>query len=156
MRLTQWTDYSLRILMYCAAHQDRVAPVSITEIAQAHGISRSHLTKIVMDLAASGLLETTRGRGGGLRLLRPAADIRLGDVVRLGERDLTLVECFDPSANHCVLIGRCGLQATLTHALTAFLEVLDRTRLSDLLPTSDSAARPAHALPLLRRDRTGS
>jgi DNA-binding transcriptional MocR family regulator len=72
MRLTQWTDYSLRVLMYCAATQGRDALPTVSEIAQAHGISRSHLTKIVMTLAAQGWLETSRGRGGGLRLLRPA------------------------------------------------------------------------------------
>ena len=65
MRLTNWTDYTLRVLMYCAASAGRAQPVTIGEIAQAHGISHSHLTKVVMDLAAQGLLETTRGRGGG-------------------------------------------------------------------------------------------
>ena len=67
MRLTQWTDYTLRVLMYCAASQERELPVTITEIADSHGISRSHLTKIVQELSAQGLLETTRGRGGGCR-----------------------------------------------------------------------------------------
>ncbi len=151
MRLTQWTDYSLRVLMYCAAiPAGREAPVTITEIAQAHGISRSHLTKIVMDLAAHGLLETTRGRGGGLRLLRPAEEIRLGDVVRLGERDLVLVECFDPEINQCQLTGHCGLQATLGRALDAFMQVLDQTALADLIapPQHDRCAsrHPAPAL----------
>ena len=65
MRLTQWTDYTLRVLMYCAACQEREQPVTISEVAEAHGISRSHLTKIVQQLAAQGLLDTTRGRGGG-------------------------------------------------------------------------------------------
>ena len=86
MRLTNWTDYTLRVLMYCAASAGRAQPVTIGEIAQAHGISHSHLTKVVMDLAAQGLLETTRGRGGGLRLLKPAAEIGLGDVVRASEK----------------------------------------------------------------------
>ncbi len=82
MRLTQWTDYALRLLMYCAVHQQREHPITISEVAQVHNISRSHLTKIVQDLAGRGLLETTRGRGGGMRLLRPAQDISLGTVVR--------------------------------------------------------------------------
>jgi Rrf2 family nitric oxide-sensitive transcriptional repressor len=76
MRLTRWTDYTLRVLMYCAASEGRDTPVTIAEIAQAHNISRSHLTKIVMELSAQGLLETTRGRGGGLRLLKPASETR--------------------------------------------------------------------------------
>lgn len=159
MRLTQWTDYSLRVLMYCAAiPAGREAPVTITEIAQAHGISRSHLTKIVMDLAAHGLLETTRGRGGGLRLLRPAEEIRLGDVVRLGERDLVLVECFDPEINQCQLTGHCGLQATLGRALDAFMQVLDQTALTDLIAARSTAGAPAgiQALHWLPPGRTGS
>ena len=82
MRLTNWTDYTLRVLMYCAASAGRAQPVTIGEIAQAHGISHSHLTKVVMDLAAQGLLETTRGRGGGLRLLKAPGAIRIGDVTR--------------------------------------------------------------------------
>ena len=82
MRLTQWSDYSLRVLMYCAACSQRETPATISEIAEAHGISRSHLTKIVMTLSAAGWIETTRGRGGGLRLLKAAEDIVLGDVIR--------------------------------------------------------------------------
>eukprot|EP01041_Mallomonas_annulata_P017638 gene17638-36191_t len=95
MRLTQWTDYTLRVLMYCAATEGREQPVTITEVAEGYGISRSHLTKIVMTLSGLGLLETTRGRGGGLRLLKPAHSIVLGEVVRQTESDFTLVECFD-------------------------------------------------------------
>ncbi|NCN96661.1 MAG: Rrf2 family transcriptional regulator, partial [Rhodoferax sp.] len=87
MRLTQWTDYTLRVLMYCAATLERGEPVTITEIAESHGISRSHLTKIVQELAARGWLETTRGRGGGMRLSVPAQEICLVDVVRATETD---------------------------------------------------------------------
>ena len=82
MRLTQWTDYTLRVLMYCAATEGREQPVTITEVAEGYGISRSHLMKIVQQLSAQGLLETTRGRGGGMRLMRPASDINIGAVVR--------------------------------------------------------------------------
>ena len=95
MRLTQWTDYSLRVLMFCAAQHGRAQPVTITEIQQAHGISRNHLTKVVVALGRLGYLETTRGRGGGLRLLQPAAQVRLGQVVRDTETDFRLLECFD-------------------------------------------------------------
>lgn len=133
MRLTQWTDYSLRVLMYCAVHQQREQPVTITEIAEAHGISRSHLTKIVMTLSALGYLETTRGRGGGLRLLVPAEQIVLGEVVRQTETDFNLVECFDAAANQCRIAGQCGLKHVLADALGAYLAKLDAVTLADLV-----------------------
>ena len=81
MRLTQWTDFTLRVLMYCAACYERALPVTITEVAEAYGISRSHLTKIVQDLSARGYLETTRGRGGGMRLMRPAKGLMVAAQV---------------------------------------------------------------------------
>jgi len=133
MRLTHWTDYSLRVLMYCAACAQREQPATISEIAEAHGISRSHLTKIVMTLAGMGLLETTRGRGGGLRLLKPAKDIVLGDVVRQTESDFTLVECFDAEHNSCRLDGYCRLKGALQQAMASYLQVLDGVTLADLV-----------------------
>ncbi|MDO9202388.1 MAG: Rrf2 family transcriptional regulator [Hydrogenophaga sp.] len=144
MRLTQWTDYSLRVLMYCAACAQREKPATISEIAEAHGISRSHLTKIVMTLSGMGLLETTRGRGGGLRLLKPAQDIVLGDVVRQTETDFTLVECFDADHNTCRLDGHCRLKGALQQAMDSYLAVLDGVTLADLLepmPTPGAGAR---------------
>ena len=144
MRLTNWTDYSLRVLMYCAACAQREQPATISEIAEAHGISRSHLTKIVMTLSGMGLLETTRGRGGGLRLLKPAQDIVLGDVVRQTETDFTLVECFDADHNTCRLDGHCRLKGALQQAMQAYLQVLDGVTLADLLepmPAPGAAAR---------------
>ncbi len=139
MRLTQWTDYALRVLMYCAASEGRAQPVTITEMAEQHAISRSHLMKIVQALAAQGLLDTTRGRGGGLRLRVPAAEIRLGDVVRLTESDFDMVECFDPAVNRCRLTGHCLLRGVLAQATQSYLTVLDGVTLADLV------ARPAAA-----------
>ncbi len=133
MRLTQWTDYSLRVLMYCAACTQREKPATISEIAGAHGISRSHLTKIVMTLSGLGLLETTRGRGGGLRLLKPAHLIVLGDVIRQTETDFTLVECFSDEHNSCRLDGYCRLKGTLQKAMDRYLAELDGVTLADLL-----------------------
>ena len=133
MRLTQWTDYSLRVLMYCAACHERAQPVTISEIALSHHISRSHLTKIVMTLSSLGYLATTRGRGGGLRLLRPAREITVGDVVRRTETDFNLVECFDPSSNACLLNGRCRLKGALKRAMDRYLETLDAVTLEDLV-----------------------
>jgi Rrf2 family nitric oxide-sensitive transcriptional repressor len=139
MRLTQWTDYTLRVLMYCAATQGRVQPVTITEIAEGYGISRSHLMKIVQQLSAQGLLETTRGRGGGIRLARPASGINVGVVVRATETDFNLVECFDPATDECRLKG------VLRQALQAYLAVLDGVTLADLMAPPTRVGTPALA-----------
>ena len=132
MRLTQWTDYTLRVLMYCAACQGREQPVTINEVAQSHGISRSHLTKIVQQLAAQGLLDTTRGRGGGMRLMKPASEINLGQIVRMTETDFDMVECFNAELNQCCLGSHCRLHGVLAQAMRAFLAVLDGVTLADL------------------------
>lgn len=145
MRLTQWTDYTLRVLMYCAACQGRAQPVTITEIAEQHGISRSHLTKIVQELGARGWLETTRGRGGGIRLLKPAQDIGLGEVVRATETDFAMVECFDPVQNQCRMSQHCRLKAVLSQATQRYLAVLDGVTLADLV-ASAAPARSASAV----------
>jgi len=145
MRLTDYTDYTLRVLMFCAVHTDR--PISIAEIADGHGISKNHLMKIVNDLARQGLLETTRGRGGGLRLLRDPASIGVGDVVRAAETDFRLVECFDPSSNACTLAPGCRLKGLFGRALQAYFQTLDGATLADIMaPTT----RPV-ALPVVRR-----
>jgi len=141
MRLTQWTDYTLRVLMYCAASQARALPVTITEIADSHGISRSHLTKIVQELAARGWLETTRGRGGGMRLLVPAKNICLGDVVRATETDFNMVECFDLALNQCRLNPQCRLKGVLHQATQSYLAVLDRVTLADLVTSAPASAQ---------------
>ncbi|MFN4121473.1 RrF2 family transcriptional regulator [Acidovorax sp.] len=134
MRLTQWTDYTLRVLMYCAATEGRAKPVTISEVAEGYGISRSHLMKIVQQLAAQGLLETTRGRGGGMRLMRPAASINVGEVVRATETDFHLVECFDPATDACRLSSHCRLKGVLSQAMDAYLAVLDGVTLAELVP----------------------
>lgn len=145
MRLTQWTDFTLRVLMYCAACQERTQPVTISEIAESHGISRSHLTKIVQELAARGWLETTRGRGGGMRLLKPANEICLGEVVRATETDFAMVECFDPALNQCRLSTHCRLKGVLNQATLSYLAVLDGITLADLVaPTKKTAGASAN------------
>lgn len=152
MRLTNWSDYSLRVLMYCAACAEREQPATIGEIAEAHAISRSHLTKIVMTLSSMGLLETTRGRGGGLRLLKPAKNIVLGAVIRQTETDFTLVECFDAAHNNCLLDGRCRLKAAFQAAMKAYLAVLDGVTLADLVapvpePSGSKTTHRMHWIP---------
>lgn len=133
MRLTQWTDYTLRVLMYCAACEGREHPVTITEIAQNYDISRSHLTKIVQELGTQGLLETTRGRGGGIRLMKSAYSANIGAIVRATETDFQLVECFDLSTNQCRISSHCRLQGVLYQAMQAFFAVLDTVTLEDLM-----------------------
>lgn len=130
MRLAEYTDYTLRVLMYCAAHPDEL--VTIGELAERHGLSKNHLMKIVNDLARQGLLETTRGRGGGLRLLKDPASIRIGDVVRKSETDFRLVECFDAGTNLCTLTPTCRLKHLFSAALKAYFKELDGASLADI------------------------
>ena len=101
MRLTSYSDYALRMLIYVAVHPDQF--VTISEIAKSYGISKNHLMKIANELAVAGVLEAVRGRNGGLRLARPAEDISIGAVVRMTESRSDLVECFDPATNTCVI-----------------------------------------------------
>jgi Rrf2 family nitric oxide-sensitive transcriptional repressor len=150
MRLTQWTDYALRVLMYCATHQQRDTVPTIAEIAQAHGISRSHLMKVVMELSAMGWLSTTRGRGGGLRLMLPPAQIVIGEVVRQMEEDFRIVECFNPETNTCRLDRVCRLKGTLNQALKAYMAVLDGVTLADLV----APGRSVSTVPLTAVKRT--
>jgi Rrf2 family transcriptional regulator, nitric oxide-sensitive transcriptional repressor len=130
MRLSEYTDYTLRVLMYCAAHRGRL--VTIAELAEHHGLSKNHLMKVVNDLAHRGLIETTRGRGGGLRLLAEPETIRIGDVVRATETDFRLVECFDPGTNACMLSPSCRLKHLFGDALKAYFKALDAATLADM------------------------
>jgi Rrf2 family nitric oxide-sensitive transcriptional repressor len=130
MRLSEYTDYTLRVLMYCAAHRDRL--VTIGELAEQHGLSKNHLMKVVNDLARQGLLETTRGRGGGLRLLAEPETIRIGDVVRATETDFRLVECFDAATNACTLTPSCRLKHLFDDALAGYFKALDGATLADM------------------------
>ncbi len=131
MRLTLHTDYALRLLMVIAAEPDRRH--TIAEIAHRYGISRNHLTKVALTLVQAGFVDAQRGRGGGLALARPAAAIRLGDVVRATEEDFALVECFAPATNACTITAACGLRAPLRAAIDAFLAELDRHSLADII-----------------------
>ena len=130
MRLTYLTDYSLRVLRYVSAVPQRL--VTIQEIAQGYGISENHLMKVVHGLAQHGFIETVRGRGGGLRLARPASDITVGAVVRAVEDDFALVECFRTD-NTCRITPVCRLRGALQDALSAYFEVLDNRTLAELV-----------------------
>ncbi len=130
MRLSTFSDYSLRVLMYLGVQPDRLA--TIAEIAAGHGISESHLMKVVHQLGRFGLVETVRGKGGGMRLALAPQHIVLGDVIRQTESDFTLVECFASNAT-CRIQGACHLSAILGEALNALFLVLDGYTLADLL-----------------------
>lgn len=147
MRLAEYTDYTLRVLMYCAADPTRL--VTIAELADRHGVSKNHLMKIVNDLARQGLVQTTRGRGGGLRLLKQPEDIRIGDVVRHCETDFRLVECFDSRTNTCELTPSCRLKGVFETALHAYFQALDRVTLTDII--APPRARVPMRAPLSRR-----
>lgn len=130
MRLTLFTDLALRLLMLAGSSPGQL--VTIERAARIHGVSRAHLTKVAQRLVGGGLLVSVRGRSGGLRLGRPAAQIRLAEVVRLTEPDFALVECFT-SHNRCVITGPCRLPRLLRQATDAFLDTLDRHTLADIL-----------------------
>jgi Rrf2 family nitric oxide-sensitive transcriptional repressor len=155
MRLAEYTDYTLRVLMYCAARPQQ--RVTIAELAEQHGVSRNHLMKIVNDLGRQGLVQTTRGRGGGLRLLRDPATIRVGDVVRACETDFRIVECFDASTDRCTLTPNCRLKGLFGNALRAWFDALDAASLADLvgpLPADRPPQSPARGVTMRLRDRT--
>lgn len=139
MRLTLHTDYALRTLLYLGGRPS--VRVSIRDIAQAYGISENHLVKVVHRLGQEQFITTTRGRGGGLTLGRPAQEIGIGEVVRFTEDDMMLVDCEGRAAGNraCILSPSCHLRGVLGEALGAFLAVLDRYTLADLLRPADLA-----------------
>jgi Rrf2 family nitric oxide-sensitive transcriptional repressor len=131
VKLTAFTDYSLRVLMYLGTEPGRRA--TIAEIAQVYGISENHLTKVVHFLGKSGWLAGVRGKGGGIALARPLAEIRLGDVVRAAEGESMPAECFDAGGGDCCIAPACRLRGVLQGAFDAFYAALDRHTLEDLV-----------------------
>ena len=131
MRLTLHTDLALRLLMLLALEPDDLH--TIEEVATRYRISRNHLMKVTQTLTQGRFVESLRGRGGGLRLAKPAARINLGAVIRATEDSLALVECFDHGRNTCIVSSACGLRGPLEEALSAFLTVLDKYSLADLI-----------------------
>jgi Rrf2 family nitric oxide-sensitive transcriptional repressor len=139
MRLTVYTDYSLRVLMYLAVHPE--PRPTIAEIASSYGVSRNHLMKVVHALGLEGYIETLRGKHGGLRLARAPEEIVLGDVVRRTEPDLALLPCFDPVNAPCAITPACRLRGALHQAQAAFLKVLDGYSLADLVQNRSALAQ---------------
>ena len=152
MRITNYTTYALRTLMFAALNDNRLCQAQ--EVADAFGISKSHLVKCVHQLGQWGFLHCVRGRNGGFRLAMPASQIAVGAVVRKTEDTLDLVECFDADTNNCPLINSCVLSQSLQRAMAAFIAELDAISIDDvtrnkrqlfdlLAPTS----QPVHSAP---------
>lgn len=133
MRLTRQTNYAIRILMYCAANDGKLS--RIPEIAAAYGVSELFLFKILQPLVENGLAATVRGRNGGVKLGRPAAEITLFDVVRVTEESFAMAECFEADASDCPLIDSCSLNEALRKALGAFFDVLESYTIEQLVRT---------------------
>ena len=139
MKLTKFSDYSLRLLIYLAVHRDRV--VSIREVSRAYGVSPHIIVKAVQLLVEEGAVASVRGRQGGLRLDKSPSEINVGRILRRTEPDLDLVECFSPATNTCRIAPACGLKGVLMDARKAFLDVLDAHTLADFLPRAPTLIR---------------
>lgn len=144
MHLTRYTDYGLRVLIYLAAKSEGA---TVSEIAQSYGISRNHLVKVAHRLGQLGYIETTRGKSGGLRLVRAPSDINVGSVVRDMEPNFHLVECFNQPGNTCPITPVCKLKGVLFEAERAFMAALSAHTLADLTVNRDALMR------LLNQDR---
>lgn len=147
MRLTLYTDYSLRVLLYLANSADRI--VTITELADFYKISRNHLVKVVHELGLSGYILTSRGKRGGIRLARPAEQIVIGEVVRQTEPDFDLLECLNPDADQCVITKVCKLKSVLIVARANFLGELDKYTLADLTRGAAKKSPDFKSIPIL-------
>ena len=130
MKLTSYTNYAMRSLQLAALKSPDL--VRIDDVAQIHKLSRPHIMKIVHELGKAGYLETVRGRNGGFRLARPAQEIIVGEVVRITEGPLDVVECFNPEKNTCPLMGICVLSRKMQEATAAFMTVLDDLTIADI------------------------
>jgi Rrf2 family nitric oxide-sensitive transcriptional repressor len=145
MKLTAFTDYSLRVLIFLAAEPDRRA--TIAEIAMAFDVKENHLTKVVHFLGKQGWLSTVRGKGGGLVLARAADTISVGQVVRDTEGAAMPAECFAADGGHCAISGCCRLKGVLAEAVGAFYAILDRYTLADLARNQQAIVRVLHIRP---------
>lgn len=142
MQLTRYTDYALRTLIALGLNPGD--QMTVTDIANAYGISRNHLVKVVGRLAESGYVQTLRGKGGGMRLARAPSSIRIGALVRDMEAELGVVECLTDEGGHCVIAQVCRLKSLLHEATDAFLDALDQHSLEDVLRQPQPIARLLH------------
>ncbi|GAE95407.1 nitrite-sensitive transcriptional repressor NsrR [Gracilibacillus boraciitolerans JCM 21714] len=135
MRLKKYTDFSLRVLLYTAANEQKV---SIKDISDTFYISTEHIRKVVHQLSVNDYIKTTRGRNGGIVLARDPREINIGAVIRLMENDFYLVECFDGEHNQCVITPACKLRSVVGgEAMKAFFNVLNQYTLADLMENKD-------------------
>ena len=147
MHLTQFSDYALRVALYLGCHPGTL--VSVDEISRAYGISRHHLVRVVQSLTELGVVESQRGRGGGMRLAKAPSEINVGWLIRQTEPHFDLVECLDPATNTCPIAPACGLKGALHRAQQAFLDVLGEYTLEQLLTRrSDLSSLLEHSLRL--------
>ncbi|WMD22877.1 Rrf2 family transcriptional regulator [Achromobacter seleniivolatilans] len=137
MQLTRFTDFGLRVLMYLTQCRDRPSAVTIPEIAGRFGVSRNHLVKVVHFMSQRGWVNTSRGKGGGLSLARPAADYQVGDLIRELEQQGPLIDCREPP---CALDGSCRLSGLLAQTLQTFYDALNAYTLADLVRDPTAAA----------------
>lgn len=151
MKLTTFTDYSLRVLIYLAAQPERRA--TIAEIATVFGVSEHHLTKVVHFLGQAGWLSNARGKGGGLALARAPELIGVGSVVRQTEGVDVVAECFEAGGGTCAITSVCRLRGVLGEALDAFYAVLDRHTVADLAGNHQALAKVLFLAPLERAPR---
>lgn len=147
MRLTQYTDYSLRVLIYLAYKRDE--NVTISELADFYKISRNHLVKVVHNLGLNGYILTIRGKNGGLKLAHAPQNIIIGDVVRTMEPDFDLLECFNPVEDRCVITRACALKSVLFGARDIFLEELDKYTLADAIKPAAKISPDFKSIPVI-------
>lgn len=141
MRLTVYTDYTLRVMIYLSVKYREGGVATIDEMANAYNISRNHLMKIVHELSQTGFIETTRGRAGGARLARPPKQISVGEVIRMAEKDFSVVQCHDLAIEHnCAVFQACNLKRVLLRAVDAFLHEVDKITLEDAITAPTIAA----------------
>ncbi len=139
MRLTDYSEYALRVLIYLSIQDDRL--VTVKEISEQYGISHNHLTKLVHKLGKNGFVETIRGKSGGLRIGRDPAMITVGEVVRIMESDFAIVECMQSGNYECRIVRACVLSGVFREGLNAFLEVLDNYTIADLVKPKQQLAK---------------
>lgn len=135
MQLTRFTDYGLRTLMYVAARREN--STSVKEVADHYGISRNHLVKVVHRLSQLGYIETTKGKGGGIKIAKDATKLRLGDLIKQLEPNMNMVECFDANTNTCRITGSCQLKHYLFEATQNFINTMNKYTLADTVQNKE-------------------
>lgn len=135
MQLTRFTDYGLRALIYVTAKNGQIA--SVKEISEQHGISRNHLVKVVHRLSQLGYIETTKGKGGGIKIAKDAEKLRLGDLIKQLEPNMNMVECFDAKTNTCRITGSCQLKHYLFEATQNFINTMNKYTLADTVQNKE-------------------